>query len=97
MPILSSYGPRCSNGRGEGREKDDDLKLGEGISVLHGYLTLAVTTGKKWAKGGMWHKYTSVGMVCNVEGLRRCSTVFSTAFILALGCKPVHLQKGMMA
>lgn len=36
----------------------------------------------------------SVGMVGNVEGLCCCSTIFSAAFILALGRKPVHLQKG---
>lgn len=39
-----------------------------------------------------WDAY-SVGMVGNVEGLCRCSAIFSTAFILALGRKPIHLQK----
>lgn len=41
----------------------------------------------------MWNAY-SVGVVCNIEGLCCCSPVFSAAFILALGCKPIHLQKG---
>lgn len=35
----------------------------------------------------------SVGVVGNVEGLHCRSTIFSAAFILALGCKPIHLQK----
>lgn len=41
-----------------------------------------------------WNGY-SVGMVGDVEGLGSCSAIFSTAFILALGRKPIHLQKGV--
>lgn len=47
LPILPSNGPRCSNLRGEGRRtKEDDAVLDGGISALHGYLALAITTGK---------------------------------------------------
>lgn len=40
----------------------------------------------------VWSGY-SVGMVGNVEGLCCRSTIFSAAFILALGRKAIHLQK----
>lgn len=72
--------------------------LDKGISVLHGYLALTMTTGKRVQMAGpraiVWIKHASVGMVGNVEGLCCRSTIFSTAFILALGCKPIHLQNG---
>lgn len=67
--------------------------LDGGIFALQSYLALAVTTGKLggWAKRcGM---ECSVGMVCNVEGLCCRSSIVSSAFILALSCKPIHLQK----
>ena len=40
----------------------------------------------------VWSGY-SVGVVGNVEGLCCRSTIFSAAFILALGRKAIHLQK----
>ena len=58
LPILPSNGPRCSNLRGEGRRtKEDDSVLDGGISALHGYLALAITTGKigcGWLGEGLW-------------------------------------------
>lgn len=72
--------------------------LNEDISAVHGYLTLAVTTGKigytLLAEGCRSSKHASVGMVGDVERLCCCSTI-STTFISALGRKSVHLQKRM--
>lgn len=43
-------------GRG-GEKKEDDSVLDGGISALHGYLALALTTGKtgsRWPGPGLW-------------------------------------------
>lgn len=49
-------GAAMGEGRG-GEKKEDDSVLDGGISALHGYLALAITTGKtgsRWPGPGLW-------------------------------------------
>lgn len=81
----------------EEKKKEDDSVLDGGILALLKLFGPGCNYRQNWVQVAgprtvEWSEY-SVGMVGNIEGLCCCSSIFSTAFILALGCKPIHLQK----
>lgn len=85
---------------GEGRRGEKGRRFSAGWRHLcsQGYMAQAVSNYRQnWVQVARPQAVElsdySVGMIGNIEGLCCRSTIFSTAFILALGCKPIHLQK----